>query len=180
MERNSQSLKIVTVGLLIALAVVLNRIVPATPTYHITLDFLPIFMVAVLYGPIWSLVAYTLTDVIGSFVFPFGAFNPGITVTLAAIGLLFGLIFYKQNLQGKNLIIRTVMAALGTFLIKFFGTSYFLWLYFFASEKSYWLYLVTRIPNCVAIFVFIMLTIPLMYKYVLCKIPVFGLQKKGS
>ena len=88
MERNnvySKSYKLVLVALMIAMTLIINRLVPATPVYHLTVDFIPVFVVAVLFGPIWSALTYAIADTIGGILFPMGPFNPGITFTTMEI-----------------------------------------------------------------------------------------------
>ena len=82
---NSSTARLVVTALMTALCLVLNRIVPATPVYHISADFIAVFIVAVLYGPVWSGIAYGVADTIGSILIPFGAYNPGITATLVPV-----------------------------------------------------------------------------------------------
>lgn len=168
MEKNiryNRTQKLVIISLMIALALILNRIVPATPVYHLSLDFLAIFMVGLLYGPIWGAVAYGLADTIGSILIPFGPYNPAITATLVLIGLVYGLFFYKKDLTGKALCIRVVISALVIFLIKLFLTTLALWPMFGAGD-TYMAYVILRIPNCIAILVAQLITTPLLYKVV--------------
>mgnify|MGYP006966458087 FL=1 len=54
MQRNnvySRSYKLVLVALMIAMTLIINRVFPATPVYHISVDFIPVFIVAVIFGP---------------------------------------------------------------------------------------------------------------------------------
>ena len=133
MQRNnvySRSYKLVLVALMIAMTLIINRVFPATPVYHISVDFIPVFIVAVIFGPLWSALTYALADAIGAILFPVGPFNPGITFTLFLLGLAFGLVFYKKDLSGKLLWLRSLLAAAISLLIKLLGTTYFLYLTF--------------------------------------------------
>lgn len=161
-QENNRTYQLVLTALMIAIAFVLNRIVPGTPVYHLTMDFLPIFVVAVLLGPIWAAVAYGIADTIGSILLPFGPYNPGITISLMILGLIYGLVFYHKDLSGKNLIIRTVIASILTFLVKLFITTFFLYLMF--GGEGFLAYVVTRIPNCLAIAVANLILLPIVYK----------------
>ena len=103
MQRNnvySRSYKLVLEALMIAMPLINNRVFPATPVYHISVDFIPVFIVAVIFGPLWSALTYALADAIGAILFPVCPFNPGITFTLFLLGLAFGLVFYKKDLSG--------------------------------------------------------------------------------
>ncbi len=162
---NSSTARLVVTALMTALCLVLNRIVPATPVYHISADFIAVFIVAVLYGPVWSGIAYGVADTIGSILIPFGAYNPGITATLILIGVAYGFVFYKKDMNGKALIIRTVIASVIVFLIKLFLTTLCLWP-MFGADGTYLAYVVLRLPNCIAILIAQIICIPLVYKLI--------------
>ena len=157
---NSSTARLVVTALMTALCLVLNRIVPATPVYHISA-----VIVAVLYGPVWSGIAYGVADTIGSILIPFGAYNPGITATLVLIGVAYGFVFYKKDMNGKALIIRTVIASVIVFLIKLFLTTLCLWP-MFGADGTYMAYVVLRLPNCIAILIAQIICIPLVYKLI--------------
>ena len=55
------------VGMLIALAFVLERLTPIVnlPTLRITLSFIPMMCAGMFYGPVWGAVAYGVADVLG-------------------------------------------------------------------------------------------------------------------
>lgn len=179
MEKNSRyqkTSKLVIVSLMIALALILNRIVPATPVYHLSLDFLAIFIVGLMYGPIWGGVAYGLADTIGSILIPFGPYNPAITATLVLIGIIYGLFFYKKDLSGKNLYIKVVISALLIFLVKLFLTTLALWPMFGAGD-TYIAYVILRLPNCIAILVAQLVTTPLVYSVIVKRLQLKQLSK---
>ena len=168
MERNnvySKSYKLVLVALMIAMTLIINRLVPATPVYHLTVDFIPVFVVAVLFGPIWSALTYAIADTIGGILFPMGPFNPGITFTLLVIGFVFGFIYYNKDINGKWLWIRAFLAALATLVIKLFGTTYFLYLtYGGPNGMGYIAYVISRIPNCLIFSALVLVLLPIVQK----------------
>ncbi len=89
--------KIVIVAMMIALEIVLHRFLAySTAVVQIHLGFLPIAAVAMLYGPIWSGVAWAIADFIGITLFPTGGggFFPGFTLSLFLCGVVFGLFLY--------------------------------------------------------------------------------------
>lgn len=89
---------IVIISFMIALEIVLSKLVSINISFlRIGFGFLPIAMLAILYGPIWSGLAYAIGDVIGGFLFPTGAFFPGFTVTALLTGIFFGLVLYKKK-----------------------------------------------------------------------------------
>lgn len=160
--------KLVTISLMIALTLILNRVIPSTPVYHLTVDFIPVFIVAVLFGPVWSAATYAIADTIGSIIIPMGPFNPGITFTLLVIGLVFGLVYYGRETKGVWIWLRAFICAAATFIIKLFGTTYFLYLMYGGPNGiGYYAYVISRIPNCIifALLVFIML--PLVQKIII-------------
>ena len=161
--RYSKTTKLVIIALMVALALILNRLVPATPVYHLSLDFIAIFVVGLLYGPIWGGIAYALADTIGSILIPFGPYNPGITATLLLCGVVYGLFFHNKDLSGKKFIVRVIISALIIFAIKLFLTTLALWPMYGAGD-TYWAYVIMRIPNCVAILIAQLVITPLMYK----------------
>lgn len=171
MERNNKSYKLVLTALMIALTIIINRVAPATPVYHITVDFIPVFIIAVLFGPVWSALTYAIADAIASILFPVGPFNPGITFTLFLIGGAFGLIYYKKEIEGKWLWIRAFFAALAALVVKLFGTTYFLYLtYGGPNGMGYWAYVISRIPNCVIFAAMVFVLLPIIQKLIITRI----------
>ncbi|MCQ2547420.1 MAG: folate family ECF transporter S component [Clostridia bacterium] len=166
---NNRTTKIVVTGIMIAMAIILNRLIPATPIYHLTLDFVPITIIAYYLGPVWAGIAYGICDALGSIVFPFGAYNPMITVSLVLIGVFYGFVLYKKEISGKMLFARIVIASFGAFLIKLFITTYALWPYY-GADGTYMAYVIARIPNCIAILIAQLVVMPLIYKFIIQKI----------
>ena len=56
----------------------------------IGLGFAAVAICGALYGPWWACICAGIGDLIGSLIFPTGAYFPGFTVTAALTGLLFG------------------------------------------------------------------------------------------
>ena len=154
MQRNnvySRSYKLVLVALMIAMTLIINRVFPATPVYHISVDFIPVFIVAVIFGPLWSALTYALADAIGAILFPVGPFNPGITFTL--------------------LWLRSLLAAAISLLIKLLGTTYFLYLTFGGPNgMGYFAYVISRIPNCVIFAALVFVLLPIIQRVIVVRI----------
>lgn len=93
-------LRLTTTAVMIAMSIVLCRLLgfPPTGTYRIELGFLPIAVIAMLYGPIWSGVAYGISDLIGAWIFT--GINPFITLCKIAFGVVMGLFFYRREKIG--------------------------------------------------------------------------------
>ena len=59
---SGRAYKLVLVALMTAMTLIINRVVPATPVYHLAVDFVPVYIVAVLFGPLWSALTYAVAD----------------------------------------------------------------------------------------------------------------------
>ena len=89
--------KLAVSALLIALDVILTRLLAInTPVMKIGLGFAAVALCALLYGPWWAAVVAALADILGSTLFPTGAYFPGFTLTAACTGAIFGLCLYKK------------------------------------------------------------------------------------
>ena len=160
-----RTLQLVVMALMVALIFIFSRFLGVTTdVIHLGFDFLPVMVVACLYGPVWAAVTYMVGDLICAIGMPFGMINPGLTVVAGIIGLVYGFAFYNRNLEGKKLILVTILASLAVAgIIKLFGTTLCLAVMY---GTPYWPTLVTRIPNCIILFAAQVITIPLIYRYV--------------
>ena len=87
-----QTKKLAVSALLLAADVILTRILAFnTPLMKIGLGFAATALCAMLYGPWWAAGVAALGDLLGSLLFPTGAYFPGFTLTAACTGALFGL-----------------------------------------------------------------------------------------
>ena len=167
---SGRAYKLVLVALMTAMTLIINRVVPATPVYHLAVDFVPVYIVAVLFGPLWSALTYAVADTIGG-------------ITLFLIGLVFGLLFYRKDnavqsaganpgvIPARILWLKSFIAALATFAIKLFGTTYFLYLTYGGPEgMGYFAYVISRIPNCVAFGALVFVLIPAVQKVIVERI----------
>ena len=86
-------------SILVALEIVIARFGTIRPTesIKISLDFIPIVVAAILYGPVPAMIMSILADILGAFLFPVGPFFPGFTVTAALTGLIYGLILHRNQ-----------------------------------------------------------------------------------
>ena len=86
--------RIVMCAAMTAMSIVLCRflgISPANSAFRIEIGFLPIAVVAMLYGPVWAGAAYGASDLIGAAVTT--GINPFITLCKVLFGLLMGFAF---------------------------------------------------------------------------------------
>lgn len=87
-----------------ALGVVLERLLGVnTLIVKISFSFVPIVLVAILYGSAYAALAGGLTDLIGALLLPFGPYFPGYTVTAALAGFCFGFFLYRADEQFADL-----------------------------------------------------------------------------
>ena len=100
MNKNRFSTKMLAVmSILVALEVIIARFGTIRPTesIKISLDFIPIVVAAILYGPVPAVIISILAYVLGAFLFPVGPYFPGFTLTAAMTGLLYGLLLHKNQ-----------------------------------------------------------------------------------
>ena len=82
---------LVITAFMTALSVVLSKLVSVNISFlRIGFGFLPIAVLAIMYGPVVAAIGYGLADLIGAFLFPTGTFFPGFTVSAVLTGLIFG------------------------------------------------------------------------------------------
>ncbi len=160
-----RTLQLVIMAMMVALIFIFSRFLGiTTDVLHIGFDFLPVVLIACLYGPIWAAVTYMIGDLVCAILMPFGAINPGLTVIAGIIGLVYGFVFYSRDLSGKRLIAAAAIASLVVAgIVKLFGTSICLAVMY---GSPYWPMVISRIPNCAFLFAVQMITIPLIYRYV--------------
>ena len=85
-------------AMLVALSVVLCRYLgysPAESIVRVEIGFLPIALIGMLYGPLWSAVGYLLSDLIGAAITT--GVSPLITLCKVAFGFLLGLFLHGRG-----------------------------------------------------------------------------------
>ncbi len=92
--------KLTLSALLLAVDVLLTRVLAFnTPLMKIGLGFAAVAVCARLYGAPWAALVAALGDILGSILFPTGAYFPGFTLTAALTGLIFGLCLHHEELR---------------------------------------------------------------------------------
>lgn len=113
--------KIVLAGIFIAMIVILSRFLSIKlPGFKIGFSYIPVYLSAILLGPIYTAIVSALADIIGSTLFPFGAYFVGYTISAIIKGLIYGGVLhkiYKEELSKKEIMIRLVIAACLTQLL---------------------------------------------------------------
>lgn len=93
---NSKTKKIVTIGALIAAQVIAGRFLSISlPLVKIGFAFLPLSIIAILYGPVWSGVAGAVSDVLVAMLGSYGYFPP-ITISAILTGVIYGVFLYRK------------------------------------------------------------------------------------
>lgn len=132
----------VTMGLLVALHVVLSRFCSINAwNLKIGFAFVPVFAAAFLYGPVPAGVVGAVGDLLGAVLFPIGPYFPGFTVTCFLTGIAFGLLLHKKQSLPRILIAVAIsQLALGLLL----NTLWISILY----ESPFGALLITRVVQC--------------------------------
>ena len=127
-KKRTTTEKIVVTACMIALEVVLSKLISINISFlRIGFGFLPILFLAILYGPIWSGLAYAIGDLLGAFIFPTGAFFPGFTVTALLTGLIYGLVLYNKKISvTRALIANTLVCVLCNLLLNTYWLTFIL------------------------------------------------------
>ena len=108
-----QTKKLAISALLLAADVILTRLLAFnTPLMKIGLGFAATALCALLYGAWWTVGLAALADLLGSLLFPTGAYFPGFTLTAACTGLLYGLCLYGRGQDWKGPILAALLNSL--------------------------------------------------------------------
>lgn len=112
-ENRISTEKLVITALMIALTVVLSKLLSINILIlRIGFGFLPVAILAILYGPLWAGIGYAIADLIGAFVFPTGQFFPGFTLSAFLTGIIFGLVLYKKEVTFVRALIASALVCL--------------------------------------------------------------------
>jgi ECF transporter S component (folate family) len=127
-------------ALLVALEIVFNRILSIrTSIVKIGFSFVPIVICAVSYGPVWSAVVYVVADILGT-VLVGNAPLPGLTLSFALMGFVFGLFLYQEDFNPKSLSSWARVVApvvINQMVLSLLANSYWLWLAGFSAGGTY-------------------------------------------
>ena len=149
-SRNNVTKKLVFSALAVAMSIVIGIVCKAyftlTPVLRITFDTMPILLLGVMFGPVYSVMAAIGADVISALIAGFAP-TPIITVGAAAIGLVAGLL-PRIIIKRKSFvaIALTALAAqtVGSLIIKTYGLAD---LY----SLPFWETLIVRLPVMIVI-----------------------------
>ena len=127
------SRKITTMGLLMALGIILTRIaslriaIGGVEGIRIGLGKLPIILGGIIFGPLSGGVIGALSDILGYFINPLGAYMPHFTLTSALAGMIpaFVLSLFRKKEEPKTLELGIAIAA-GQIITSMIMIPYFL------------------------------------------------------
>lgn len=129
-------------AMMLALRVVLGALANTGLTFlpytKMSLNFLPVAIAAILYGPVCAMIVSGIGDILSYLIVPIGAYFPGWTLNAVLVGLLYGIFIYKTKRPLLNLIICEILIAL---IIEIPLGS--LWMYI-TYDKAFWLMAGTR------------------------------------
>lgn len=167
MTGDNKTNRMVVISMMLALEVILSTFftVNVGGIAKIGFGFLPIAMIAILYGPAWAGATYAVGDIIAYFIKPEGQYFPGLTLTCFLTGILFGLLLYKKEISFPRSVITAAIVVL--FMDLLLNTY---WLSILYGQAFIGL-LPTRIVKCMLSFAAQAVLIPLVWNKVMLKIP---------
>ncbi|WP_217588618.1 folate family ECF transporter S component [Lentibacillus saliphilus] len=105
--------QLTTTGVLIALNLVLNQLTISFGTMlEIGLAFLPIAVLAYMYGPMNAGIAASVADVFGFILRPNGFFFPGFTLNACIMGIIYGIILHKKKITLLRVALATLLVTI--------------------------------------------------------------------
>lgn len=119
--------QICTLAVFIALAVVFDILltIPISQTLQLSFSYIPVFVIAALFGPVSGGITYVISDAISALLL-YGSVSPLLSITAFLSGFIFGLCFYKKYTLSKGFVVRLIICVLLQFAISLFLNTYFL------------------------------------------------------
>lgn len=136
--------RIALAGMLLGLLVVANIMtIQVIPPYFVLSFVLTIaFCIGNAFGPLGGFSLCFLGDLIGCIIYPFGPYNILVGLSSGLMGLIFGFLHNKKIKIWYLICIFLIVTLICTSGINTLG----LWLMYAASKKTFWAYLVARLP----------------------------------
>lgn len=166
MSKTKLSTEVVVItGFMIALSIVLSKLVSINISFlRIGFGFLPIAVLAIMYGPVIAAIGYGLADLIGAWLLPTGAFFPGFTVSAVLTGLIFGWVLYRKEVTIPRALLASALVCL---VVNLLLNTY--WLTFIIG-KGFKVLLASRAVKEVVAIPVMAVIIVLIDKYVLSRV----------
>ena len=112
--------------MLIALYFVLDRFTAINLlTNQYKLSFIPLFVAAVFFGPVWGAVVGGLGDLVSALIMPTGAYFPGFTLVSALMGLTLGLLCYKKLTAPRAVLAAFLCQGVGGLVLNTFNLAFY-------------------------------------------------------
>lgn len=131
------------IGILVAMEIILVRFSIHTWNLKIGFSFVPVVVAAIFYGPVTAGLVGAIGDIMGSILFPVGAYFPGFTLTAFVTGMIFGF-FLRKSQSVLNVVLAVLCVQI--FVSQFMTTYWISFLY----GSPYWALFATRIYQTVA------------------------------
>lgn len=111
--------KMVLASLIIALEVITTRLLSIqTPIIRVSLDFIPVAVSAIMFGPLTAGVAAAIADILGMLIFSKGMpYFPGFTLSAFVSGFLYGSILYKKKVTLKRCFFAVISVIITTSIV---------------------------------------------------------------
>jgi ECF transporter S component (folate family) len=164
---HKNNMRLVTVALLLALEVILGTFFTFNfaGIAKIGFAFLPIAMIAIMYGPLWAGTAYAIGDVLSWFIKPEGAYFPGLTLTCFLVGFTMGLFLYKKEVTfARCAVCFLPIVVCLDFLLNTF------WLHILMNQGFFAL-LPSRAAKCMLTYGLEVLLVPIVWNNLMVRIP---------
>ncbi len=158
--------QLTTLAILIALEVILSRFFSITiaNVSKISFSFVAVGVMAIYFGPKYTVFGCVVADLIGATLFPSGPFFPGFTVSAAITGFVYGVFLFKQHFSWWRITLINVIL----FFVLTLGLNP-LWLMIMFGD-SYQALALVRIPNSLVSMVVQVIVFGLIQKTVLSKL----------
>lgn len=145
MKQKLTTQSLATMGLLIAMIVVLSRVLGIETTFlKISFQFVPEMIMGMLFGPFWTAIGAGIADVIGMAILAKAPYFVGFTINVAIGGALYGWFFYQKEVTLRRAFLVTL---LNTLLITLCLTP--LWLHVMYQMPLNWAFWSLRLGKAV-------------------------------
>ncbi len=113
MTHRSKTQTLVIAAMLVAVQVVLARYLSFNvQTLRVSIAFIPVYIIAMLYGPGWAAAVDGTADIIGALLFPTGPYVPHFTISAALSGACYGLFLHRKELKWYHALIPVLVGNL--------------------------------------------------------------------
>ncbi len=160
-------MRLVTVALLTALEVILGSVFTFNfaGIAKLGFGFLPIAMIAIMYGPLWAGAAYAIGDVLAWLIKPEGMFFPGLTLSCFIVGVVMGLFLHKKEITVRQCAVCFFVTVVFVDLLL---NTYWLQI---IMNQGYLAILPTRVVKCAVTYAMEILLVPLVWNGLMMRIP---------